>query len=229
MYGLAVTVPPTAPITAAELRARLRLNDPAEDADLDEFLASAVELFEHDTGRPVMATTYRQYLSRWPYGPLAPAAAGAPWPPGAWEIAPVLFGVPGSGWPTGRIVLGRGGVTAIAGVYRYLADGTTTEALTGWSADLVTPPPRIQLAAAPAAVASASGIPVSPVGYVEFTAGWPNKAAVPPFLLTALKLLAGHWYENREAYRVGQLTELPDGWCRAVTRYKTGLTGDWGQ
>jgi hypothetical protein len=42
-------------------------------------------------------------------------------------------------------------------------------------------------------------------------------------------LLAGHWYEHREAYTEKASTELPLGWCRVVNRYRSGLTGDWGQ
>lgn len=119
-------------------------------------------------------------------------------------------------------------MTAVAGVYRRLADGTA-EAVAGWSADLSTPPARVTLAGIPAAVATAAGVPVSPVGYVEYTAGWPTAGAVPPLVRTALMLLAGHWYEHREAYREGALAELPMGWRRVVDRYRTGLSGDWGQ
>jgi hypothetical protein len=42
-------------------------------------------------------------------------------------------------------------------------------------------------------------------------------------------LLAGHWYQNREAYRDGELKELPEGWKRAVSRFKNGISGPWGQ
>ena len=38
-----------------------------------------------------------------------------------------------------------------------------------------------------------------------------------------------HWYERREAYHDGTLSELPDGWRRVVDRYRLGLSGDWGQ
>ncbi|MDY3558119.1 head-tail connector protein [Gemmata sp. JC673] len=198
MYGLTIVTPAAAPVTAAELRDRLRINGTAEDGDLTEFLASAVERFEDDTGRPVLTTGYRQDLAQWPAG--------------------------------GLIVLGRGGVTAVTAVKRYLADGSTeTLAADQWRADLLTPPARVQLAAVPARVTTAAGIAVSPVGCVEFTAGWANAAAVPKQVLTALKLLAGHWYENREAHTEKKLAELPDGWARVVSRYKLGLSGSWGQ
>ncbi len=198
MFGLTVVTPPAdGPVTAAQLRARLRLNDDSEDDELSEMLGAAVELFEHDTGRPVLATGYRQDLGAWPAGP---------------------------------VVLGRGGVTAVTAVGRYLADGSAEDLAAGeWVADLTTAPPRVYLAATPAAVTTAAGIAVSPVGYVRFTAGWANAAAVPKAVLTALKLMGGHWYENREAHREGALAELPDGWRRVVAKYKTGVSGAWGQ
>ncbi|VTU02780.1 Putative uncharacterized protein OS=Labrenzia alexandrii DFL-11 GN=SADFL11_2487 PE=4 SV=1 [Gemmataceae bacterium] len=197
MYGVTIVTPPAAPVAAAELRNRLRLNSPAEDADLDEFLAAAAEQFEDDTGRPVLATGYRQDLSRWPCGP---------------------------------IVLGRAGVTAVAAVGQYDATGSPVPlAGSAWRADLLTHPARVALSATPAAVATAAGIPVSPVGYVLFTAGWATPAAVPRRVRTALMLLAGHFYEHREAFHEGTLSELPSGWATVVSRYKLGLSGDLGQ
>lgn len=224
MYGIEVLTPPaTDPVAVAELRAWLRLNDTSEDDVLGELLAGAVDLFESDACRPVLATTYRQHLARWPFGPFLPSQ---PYPSAGVFMPAVAAGV--LPWFPGQVVLGRGGVTAVAGVYRKLADGSA-EALAGWTADLATPPARVSLAAVPAPVLTAAGVPVSPVGYVEYTAGWPSLSAVPRFVKTAVKLLAGHWYQNREAHSEKKLSELPDGWCRVVNRYRTGISGDWGQ
>ncbi len=200
MFQITATTPPAAgPVTAAQLRARLRLNSgTAEDEDLDEFLAAAVELFEHDTRRPVLATTYRQDFDTWPWA---------------------------------EIPLGRGGVSAVSSVSRYLAD-ESTEPLDAdqWRAVLRTPPARVQLAATPDPVTTAEGIAIAPAGCVVFVAGWANAAAVPPDVLLALKMLAGHWYENREAWRDSafEMRPTPDGWKRVVAKYKLGLSGDWG-
>lgn len=185
------------PVTAAELRDHLRLNDTAEDGLLSEFLASAVELFEHDTGRPVLTGEYKQYLSAWPCGP---------------------------------IVLGRGGVTAVNSVSAYDAAGVEQPLATDqWRAELLTPPARVYLASTPATVTTAAGIPVSPVGVVFFRAGWPTVNAVPRQVRVALKLLAGHWYANREAYTERKLDAVAAGWARVVSRFKLGITGPWGQ
>ncbi len=45
---------------------------------------------------------------------------------------------------------------------------------------------------------------------VRFTAGYGAAAAVPDCIKAAMKLLIGHWYENREAVNVGNITsEVP--------------------
>lgn len=197
MYAVAVhTAPASRPLTAAELRAHLRLNDAAEDAQLEEWIDAAADQFEADARRPVLATVYRQHVTRWP----------------------------------AELALGRAGVTAVGSVVRTLADGSP-ETVTGWSADLHTPPARVRLGTVPDPVADAQGRTVSPAGYVEFTAGWADAAAVPKGVRAALKLLAAHYYENREAFRNQsfEMRELPLGWAAVVARYKLGLAGDWGQ
>jgi len=39
--------------------------------------------------------------------------------------------------------------------------------------------------------------------YLTLTAGWPSPAGVPHNLKQAIRLLVGHWYENREAATAG--------------------------
>lgn len=197
MYGVTTTAAPTTePVTLAAFKRRLRINHAAEDEDLAEMLAAAVEQFELDAHRPVLGTSYRQDLGR---------------------------------WPCGGIVLGRGGVTAVTAVKTYAADGSTsTLDADQWRANLLTPPARVHLAAVPDPVTTAGGICVTPVGCVEFTAGWASADAVPRIVRTAVLLLAGHYYANREAYLTGTLSELPKGWRDVVNKYKLGIEGDWG-
>ena len=45
----------------------------------------------------------------------------------------------------------------------------------------------------------------------HFTAGYPDPAHVPSVCKTAIKLLVGQWYENREAAMSGSSTELTSG------------------
>jgi len=128
-----------------------------------------------------------------------------------------------SRWPAGVVILGRGGVTDVAAVRRYLADGTAEDLdQADWYADIATPPARVYLSTVPP-------VESSPVGCVEFTAGWTSAEVVPKVVRTALMLLAAHYYENREAYTSGTLTQVPAGWWPIVNRYKLGVVGDWGQ
>lgn len=60
---------------------------------------------------------------------------------------------------------------------------------------------------------------------VEFVAGWPNAEAVPADVKLAILLLAGHWYERREAYAEVNLSEVPMGFQRVANKYRTGLIG----
>ncbi len=199
MYGIEVVTPPASlPVPAVDLRTHLRLNDAAEDGELAEFVGAAVDRFEADTRRPVLATVYRQSLAAWP---------------GGLEVA-----------------LGRGGVTAVAAVRRFTGDDTT-EDLAGWGVDLKTPPARVVLAALPDPVEHPDGRPLSPVGYVQFTAGWPSPAAVPKDVKVAIKLLAAHFYRNREAFKDSafEMRQLPSGWAAVCAHHKLALTGDWDQ
>lgn len=61
MYAVEIlTAPDSLPVTAEQLRKHLGLNDDSEDEELAEWIAAAVERFEVDTRRPVLATVCRR-------------------------------------------------------------------------------------------------------------------------------------------------------------------------
>lgn len=63
----AQTTPPAAePLTLAEVRAHLRLDDTQEDALLSSLIATAREHLERETGLCLMAQAWRLYLDDWP-------------------------------------------------------------------------------------------------------------------------------------------------------------------
>lgn len=217
MVNIEPTTTPGALFDPSELLSYLRMPDMGESSQLTEFIAAAVERFEDETRRPVLATTYRQYFKRWP----RPMNVGTGYP-GAMTFAdgysgPISFA---EGYPL-ALILGRGGVTSVAGVYRYLVDGST--AAIAYTADLKTVPVRCILTALPQI------LPVSPVGYIEFTAGWANAGAVPKTVKVAIKSLAAHWYRNPEAFSEKALVGIEQGWKRVVDQHRLGLMGDWGQ
>ncbi len=58
---------------------------------------------------------------------------------------------------------------------------------------------------------------------VVFTAGY--ETAIPEDIRLAILLLAGTYYEYREAYGSVDLKALPMGWQAITDKYKTGLKG----
>ncbi len=67
MYGLElITAPASEPVTAAELKAHLRLNTTDEDALLSHFISAARQLFETLTDRAVITSTWSLHLDAFP-------------------------------------------------------------------------------------------------------------------------------------------------------------------
>lgn len=58
---------------------------------------------------------------------------------------------------------------------------------------------------------------------IDYTLGRSDPADADPGLVTALALIAGHYYENREATVMGQMQELPLGARHILDRYRRGL------
>ena len=59
---------------------------------------------------------------------------------------------------------------------------------------------------------------------VTFTTGYGAASAVPEAIKAAIKLLVGHWYENRESISAGPgLSELPMSVQSLVTPYRRGI------
>lgn len=57
---------------------------------------------------------------------------------------------------------------------------------------------------------------------IDYTLGHASAAAIDPSLLAAIKLLGGHYYENREATTAAKLTEIPLGVAAIFARYARG-------
>jgi len=186
MYTLEVITPPaTEPVSVADLKAHLRLNDDSEDALLSGFVTTARILFEEATGRAVVSTQFRQHV---------PTLA-----------APVY--------------LMKYPVLTVDAVKYHDGDDNLQTASTHRT-DTISVPAQVWFDDYPTTSATKK-----PVAYVEFTAGW---ATVPEPVKIAIKLLAGHYYQNREAFIEASLDELPHGFRAVCNLYKTGLVGPWG-
>jgi len=56
---------------------------------------------------------------------------------------------------------------------------------------------------------------------ITYTCGWASRALIPPPLQHALRLLIGHWYENREATTPDKPpADVPRGYDALVAPYK---------
>ena len=126
-------------------------------------------------------------------------------------------------WPADQVIrLPRHPVTAVSQI-RYLDTAGSWQVLDAATYTLanVRNPARIGLAVnqtwPPAAVQ---------IGAIEitFVAGYANAAAVPKNLTMALRLLASHWNENREAVVVGSINQqLELGYHNLIS----GLKMEW--
>lgn len=114
----------------------------------------------------------------------------------------------------------RGAVSSVTYVKYYDTNGTlqTVDAST-YATDLTGLVPSVTML---------NGTPSTsmnkvPVGYVQFVAGWANAGAVDPSVKVAIKILAGHYFKNREAYAEKSLSELPMGFRSICSIWTTGL------
>ncbi|WP_417693288.1 head-tail connector protein [Roseibium sp.] len=118
-------------------------------------------------------------------------------------------------WPMGRVVpLPVGPVQQVTQVLLYDRAGTvSTLATEAWSLLKGSDPARLK-------VAPAVGLNVTEMSAIEidFIAGYGEAAEdVPSTLCLAVRLLAAHWFENREAGTEFSMASLPFGLDRLLS------------
>lgn len=108
------------------------------------------------------------------------------------------------GFPCGPIWLGGGAGLTVSQV-RYIDSAGATQVLAGteWLVDAVSRPAAIH-------VPPGKVWPVAPIRpgavMIDWLAGWTSAALVPDDLIHAMRLLVGHWDQNREAVVVGTIS-----------------------
>jgi len=121
-------------------------------------------------------------------------------------------------WPEGRLVLlGPGPVQSVDGITLYDASGLPTALDPGsWHADLAAVPARLKPALGVGSTDTAmNGIEI------EFTAGYgPATEDVPDALRQAIRLLAAHWFEYREADAAALAGSIPGEVGRLCAPFK---------
>jgi uncharacterized phiE125 gp8 family phage protein len=100
----------------------------------------------------------------------------------------------------------RGPVTAVTAIKAYdLNDNVTTVATTVYQTDFIYEPARVSLRFGqiwPYQLRARNAVAI------EYTAGY-AVGAVPAGILQAMKILLGHWYEERQPTAVGYVSTLP--------------------
>lgn len=185
-----VTGPTVWPVSADELGAHLRLNQSGgsypEEAYLLELVKGATEFAETETGLIMLEQTWEYSLDQVPL-----SSDGLGWWDGVRE------GAITQEYPR-TIELPKGPLLSITSINSYDdADAATLFSADSYYADTSSRPGRVALrngAVWPNGVRAVNGL------VIRYKAGFGTVASNVPFQLRqAIKVIAAHWYENREA------------------------------
>lgn len=215
-FWLRVVTPPAAqPLTIDQAKAHLRIDTDADDDYVTDLISLARECVEDWTGRALLTTTYRMSMDRFPLLPNSQYSPGNPS-----VLTPVVNNV----WPLDAsawaITLPRSPLISIASI-NYTATNGSTQTMdpSTYMVDSDGEPPRI----APLAGAFWPPVMWQPDSVqITFTAGYASPSAVPAGLRHAMRLLMGHWYENREAAAPMKLEQAPFGLAALLAKDSTG-------
>jgi len=114
----------------------------------------------------------------------------------------------------------RAKLISVEGFFYYNSANTLTE-ITSYNSDLVSIPGGIWLDSYPITSSTKN-----PKAYVDYKAGWANNE-VPEMVKLGIKLVASHYYENRNSHTEVELKQLPLGFKAIVDQFKTGMTNNW--
>lgn len=125
------------------------------------------------------------------------------------------------GWPVGRIVrLPVSPVQSVDQITVYDRDGNASQLQSSdWQLDRSTQPERVK-------IKLGVGLPASDMmaAEIDFTAGYGAAASdVPENFRQAVRLLAGHWFEHREAGTDLAVASLPQGLDRLLSTVRVPL------
>ena len=104
--------------------------------------------------------------------------------------------------------------------YKDSAGDTSTQTASEYDLDAKEVPPLIRLGyneVWPSDVL----YPTNPIT-VTFVAGYTSISNIPAALIHAMKLLIGHWYENREPLAPVKLMTVPMGYDNLIASHRTG-------
>jgi uncharacterized phiE125 gp8 family phage protein len=180
-----IQAPAMEPVTLAQAKLHLRVTSASEDALIERLIRAARLQVEATLRRKIVTQQWRIYFDQFP-GVLCP------------DVAFVGRGA--------HFVLPDVAPVASINAVRYLdAEGVLQTLATSVYQLVKEAPARLVLAygqAWPAARGDAESV------RVELTCGYGAGNAVPEDITSAVLLLVGHWFENRETVNVGNITTL---------------------
>lgn len=199
MKTVVVTSATGEPLTLEDVKSQLRLElgQTDEDEFLQDLITAARQHIENITGRKLMPQTWRVYFDAWPSGKKNYDSFEIPYPP--------LRSIPSTGL-----------------VYTDSTGGSTTFSSTAWASDTVSEPGRLVLDYNDdwPTVTLHNNNPIA----IDFNCGYSTATAVPGAIKRAIKMLVGHYYENRESVTVipsgMKIEETPSAVKTILTHYR---------
>lgn len=204
--SLAIVTPPTTePLTLQEARDHLRVDSTESDALIGGYLSAARAKAESYQRRQLMPATLRLSLDHFPmasttWSNTAGWAASGGWDAGggSWG-GPLDYGMEWWGGIRGRaIVLPRPPVASITSV-QYIDDGGVLQTLDASMYQVDTDSEPARLLPAWGQIWPVTRYPQLSAVKITYVAGYASADAVPATTKQGIRLLLGHFYENREA------------------------------
>jgi uncharacterized phiE125 gp8 family phage protein len=185
---ITITAPTTEPITTAEAKDHLRVTFSDDDTYIDALIATARQIVEARSGMRLFSQTVELRADFWSeIGLSDPRRSDLV----SLRVAPVQ---------------------SVSSVKYYDDDDvdTTMTSSLYWT-DLSSVPCRIQVKNEwPSINDRAGNIRITMI------AGWATTGAIPEIFKSAIKLLVGHYYENREEVTDLKLMSIPEGIDRLI-------------
>ncbi|SIO60154.1 phage conserved hypothetical protein, phiE125 gp8 family [Singulisphaera sp. GP187] len=204
-----VTPPAEEPVSLVEAKLYLRIDIDEEDALVSSLVTAARVYCENYLRQALVTQTWRLDLDSFP-------SAGGYYNRAIREIWPSMGSLPsGLGFypgmvpnSTGVIDIPRPPLQSITSVQYYDFQGVLqTVAPASYNVSIGTPA-RIQPAYSQVWPVSR---PTIDSVQVTFVAGYGNAAAIPAPIVTAIKIMTTHWYENRDTTVTGTLVASVPG------------------
>lgn len=174
------TAPAEEPIDLTDAKAHLRIDHADEDTEIGNLITLARRKVEHDAMRQLVTATWTMYRDTFHTRHFQ---------------------------DTRQIIeLTKPPVQRVASLEYYDPDGVLqTFSSANYYVDAISTPGRIILKNGQAWPSIESGRPNAVI--ITFDAGYGDAADVPEEAKHAIRLLVGHWYENREAAIVGTISK----------------------